>query len=43
MDKKDDLGNTKNYRCITLTGITTKVYNALLLNCIKPEIKKILW
>ena len=33
---------SKNYRGITLTFIAAKVYNALLLNHIKPEIKKIL-
>ena len=38
--KKFDLGITKNYRDITLTFITAKVYNALLLNHIKLEIKK---
>ena len=40
--KKGDLKITKNYRCITLTSIATTVFNALFLNCIKLEIKKIL-
>ena len=40
--KKDDLGITKNYRGITPNAIAAKVYNALLFNCIKPEIEKIL-
>ena len=40
--KKDDLRITKNYRAMTLTSIAVKVYGALLLNCIKPEIEKIL-
>ena len=31
-----------NYRGITLTDIAAKVYNALFLNRIKPETKKIL-
>ena len=39
--KKADFGITKNYRVIILTSIATKIYNALLLNCIKPEIEKI--
>ena len=33
----------KNYRGITLTSITAKIYNALLRNCIEPKIEKILW
>ena len=41
--KKDDLRITKNYRGITLNSIVAKVYNALLLNYIQSEIKKILW
>ena len=40
--KKGDFGITKNYRGITLTSLTAKVYNALLINCIEPEIEKIL-
>ena len=34
--KKGDLGG------ITLTVIAAKVYNALFLDCIRPEFKKIL-
>ena len=41
--KKSDPRITKTYRDITLTATSAKVYNALLLNCIWPEIKKILW
>ena len=37
--QKINLGVTKNYRSTTLTSITAKVYNALLLNCIKPEVE----
>ena len=37
-----DLGLAKNYRGITLTFITAKIYNALLRNCIEPKIEKIL-
>jgi len=40
--KKGDLGIAKNYRGITLTAIAAKIYNALLLNRIQPEIEKIL-
>ena len=40
--KKGNLRINKNYSGITLTAIVTKVYNALLLNCIQHEIKKIL-
>ena len=40
--KKGDLRITKNYRAIILTTITAKVYNALLFDCIQPEIEKIL-
>ena len=40
--KNGDLGITKNYRSVTLNFISAKVYNALLLNCIKLEIEKIL-
>ena len=39
--KKGDFGIAKNYQGITLTSIMAKIYNALL-NCIEPEIKKIL-
>ena len=37
-----DLGLAKNYRGITLTSIATKIYNALLRNCIEPKIDNIL-
>ena len=40
--KKEDLGITKNYSGLTLTAIVAKVYNTKLLNCIRPEIGKIL-
>ena len=40
--KKGDLGLAKNYRGITLTSIATKIYNALLQNCIEPKIDNIL-
>ena len=40
--KKGDLGQTSNYRGITLTSIAAKVYNSLLLNRIQPEMEKIL-
>ena len=40
--KEGDLGMAKNYRGITLTSIATKIYNALLCNCIEPKIEKIL-
>ena len=40
--KKGDLEITKNYKSITLTAIAGKVCNILLLNCIQPEVEKIL-
>ena len=40
--KKGDLGITKNYRGITLTSIAAKIYNAMLLNRIRPQIDPIL-
>ena len=40
--KKGDHGLAKNYRGITLTSIAAKIYNALLWNCIEPEIDNIL-
>ena len=40
--KKGDLRIAKNNRSITLTSIVTKIYNALQLNCIEPEIEKVL-
>ena len=40
--KKGDLRLAKNYRCITLTSIAVKIYNALLCNCIEPKIENIL-
>ena len=39
---KGNLEITKNYRGITLTSIAVKAHNALVFNCIKPEIEKIL-
>ena len=40
--KKGDIGKTSNYRGITLTSIAAKIYNALLLNRIQPEMEKFL-
>ena len=40
--KKGDLSKTSNHRGITLTSIAAKIYNALLLNRIQPEMEKIL-
>ena len=40
--KKGDLGLAKNYRGITLTSITAKIYNAQLCNRIEPKIDNIL-
>ena len=40
--KKGDLGLAKNYRGITLTSITAKMYIALIRNCIEPKIDNIL-
>ena len=39
--KKGDLGLAKDYRGKTLTSIAAKIYNALLRNCIVPQINKI--
>ena len=39
LTKKGDLGNTKNYRGITLIAITGKVYNVKRPNRIQPEVK----
>ena len=39
--QKGNLRITKNYRGIILMAIAAKIYNALLFNHIKPEIKKI--
>ena len=40
--KKGDLGLTTNHRGITLTAISAKIYNLLLLNRIRPELENIL-
>ena len=40
--KRGDLGIAKNNWGITLISIAAKIYNALLCNCIEPEIEKIL-
>ena len=40
--KKDNLSITKNYRGITLTAITAKIYNLMLLNRIKPAVDPLL-
>ena len=39
--KKGGLGIAKNYWVTTLTSIKAKIYKALLLNRIKPEIEKV--
>ena len=41
--KKGGLGNIQNYGGIVLIFRTAKVYKAMLLNRMKPEIVKILW
>ena len=41
--KKGDLRMAYSYQGITLNSIVAKIYNALLLNHIEPEIEKILW
>ena len=38
--KLGNLGIAENYWCITLTSIAAKIYNALQLNRIEPEIEK---
>ena len=40
--EKSDLGITKNSRDMTFTTTAAKVYNSLLLSCIRPEVEKIL-
>ena len=40
--KTCDLEIAQNYRCITLTSIAVKIYNALLCNRIEPKVEKIL-
>ena len=40
--KKGNLRITKNYTGISLTAIAAKVYNTLILNCIRTDIEKIL-
>ena len=39
-NKKSDFGITKNYKGVTRTFIDAKVYFALLLNWIRPEVEK---
>ena len=41
--EKGDLGINRNYNNITLTAYTSKIYNTLLLNRIRPEDEKFLW
>ena len=36
--KKGDLGNTANYRGITLLPVAAKIYNRMLLNRLRPEL-----
>ena len=38
LTKMGDLGLAKNYRCIKLTSIAAKIYNALLRHRIEPKI-----
>ena len=40
--RKGDLLQTLNYRSITLTSITSKVYSSLLVNCISKHLEPIL-
>ena len=39
--KKFDFGIAKNYRGITLTSISAKIFSTQLRNCIEPKIEKI--
>ena len=39
--QKGDLAIAKKYQSITLTSIAAKIYNALPLNRIEPEIEKV--
>ena len=39
--KEGNLGITKNYKDITFNVIAAKIYNALLVNLIRAEVKKI--
>ena len=39
---KGNLRFTKNYRCIILTAIATKVDNVVLLNYIQPQVSEVL-
>ena len=43
LTKKGDIRITKNYIGITLTATTTKIFNALFLNRIRPKIKKLMF
>ena len=43
LTQKSDVGIAKNFQGITFIFIVAKIYYALLLNCIKAEIEKILW
>ena len=40
--KKGDIGNTSNYRCITLTAVAFKVYNKMLHNRIRQHLDTLL-
>ena len=40
--KKGDLGNTENYRGISLTVTSAKIYNKMLLHRIRPHIEPLL-
>ena len=42
LPQESDLGIIKNSRSITLSAIAAKVYNALLFNHIRPEVKRFL-
>ena len=42
LSKKADLGDTGNYRGISLTVVAAKIYNKLLLDRIRPHLDRLL-
>ena len=40
--KKGDLGNPSDYRGVSLTSTAAKIFNKMILLCIRPEIEKVL-
>ena len=43
LPKKGNFSLPENYRGISLTSVAAKIYNQMILSCIRPHINPLLW